>query len=81
MTTRILKHTINILLGWRINQMLGYYAKSLRTYLELSPKELAKLANVSKKAVDLLEQNQPLQRDDKRKIIAELYKIKSKTFS
>ena len=80
MTIRILKHTINILLGWRINHMLGYYARSLGAY-ELSPKELAKFPKVSTKAVDLLERNQPLQRDDKRKIMTELYKRKASNFA
>ncbi len=61
--------------------MLGYYAKSLRTYLELSPKELAKIARVSTKAVDLLERNQPLQPDDKLKIMAALYKRKASKFA
>ena len=61
--------------------MLGYYARNLRTYLELSPKELAKLAKVSTKAVDLLEHNQPLHGDDKRKIITELYKRKASKFA
>lgn len=61
--------------------MLGFYARSLRVYLGLSPKELAKLAKVSPKAVDLLECNQPLQLDDKRKIMAELYKRKASNFA
>ena len=61
--------------------MLGFYARSLRTYLELSPKELAKSARVSPKAVDLLERNQPLQPDDKLKIMAELYKRKVDKFA
>ena len=56
--------------------MLGFHAKSLRTYLELSPRELAKLANVSPKAVDLFERNEPLQLADTNKIMAELYKRK-----
>ena len=61
--------------------MLGFYARTLRTYLGLSPKELAKLAKVSPKAVDLFEHNQLIQRDDKRKIMAELYKRKASSFA
>ena len=61
--------------------MLDYYAKSLRIYLELSPKELAKLAKVSPKSVELFERGEPLQLDDKRRIMAALYLRKAKTFA
>ena len=57
--------------------MQGYWVKSLRTHLELSQKELAKLAHVSPKAVDLFEHNQPLPLDDKRKILSQLYAQKA----
>ena len=55
---------------------LGFWARNLRIYLELTQKELAKLAKVSPRAVDLLEHNQPLPLDDKRKILKELYAMK-----
>jgi len=60
--------------------MLGFWARNLRIYLELSQKELAKLAKVSPKAVDLFESNQPLPLEDKRKILTELYARKANKF-
>jgi transcriptional regulator with XRE-family HTH domain len=60
---------------------LGYWARSLRTHLELSQKEIAKLARVPLKSVDLLENNEPLPLDEKRKILKELYAIKINKFS
>ena len=61
--------------------MRGNYAKSLRTYLGISLKDLAKLANVSPKSVTLLESNQPLQLEDKIRILAQLYKRKAVNFA
>ncbi|MFC2007056.1 hypothetical protein ACFLVB_00410 [Chloroflexota bacterium] len=61
--------------------MLGIYARNLREYLELSPKEVAKLAKVSSQAVDLLEREQPVQLDEKRRIIAALYQKKASRFA
>jgi len=55
--------------------------KKLRLHLELSQKELAKLAKVSPKAVDLLEHNQPLPSDDRRKIITQLYAKKASKYA
>jgi transcriptional regulator with XRE-family HTH domain len=60
---------------------LGYWARSLRTHLELSQKEIAKLAKVPLKSVDLLENNEPLPLEEKRKILKELYSIKINKFS
>ena len=60
--------------------MLGFWARNLRTYLELTQKDLAKLAKVSPKAVDLFESNQPLPLDDKRKILTQLYMRKARRF-
>lgn len=60
--------------------MLGSWAKNLRIYLELSQKEVAKLAKVSLKSVDLFENNEPLPLDDKRKILRELYAEKVNKF-
>ena len=60
--------------------MLGFWARNLRIYLEIKPKELAKLADVHPKAVDLLEKNQPLPLADKRKILAALYAKKASKF-
>ena len=60
--------------------MQGYYVRSLRRHLELSQKELAKLAKVSPEAVDLFENNQPLPLDDKRKILSQLYARKCSKF-
>lgn len=61
--------------------MQGFWARSLRTHLELSQKELAKLAKVSPKAVDLLENNQPLPLEEKRKILTQLYAEKARKLS
>jgi len=60
---------------------LGYWARSLRTHLELSQKEIAKLAKVPLKSVNLLENNEPLPLEEKRKILKELYSIKINKFS
>ncbi len=51
----------------------GYKVKNLRVSQGLTQRELAGIAKVSPKAVDLLEQDQPLPLDDKRKILTELY--------
>ena len=61
--------------------MLCYYAKSLRTYLNLSPKQLAKLANVYAKSVELMESGAPVQLGDKRKIMAALYMRKANNYA
>ncbi len=53
--------------------MLGVQVRDLRVYLELTEKELAKIARVSTKAVYLFEHNQPMPLDDKRKILTVLY--------
>jgi len=60
---------------------LGFLARNLRIYLDLSQREVAKLAKVSPKSVDLLEHNQPLTLDEKRKIMKELYLRKASKFS
>ena len=49
------------------------WARDLRLNLELTQKELAKLAGVSAKAVDLFEHGLPLTLGEKRQILAELY--------
>ena len=51
----------------------GQWVKHLRVSQGLTQLELAGSAKVSPRAVDLLEHNQPLPLDDKRKILAELY--------
>ena len=61
--------------------MQGYWARSLRMYLELSQKKLAKIAKVSPKAVDLLENNQPLRLEEKQKILTQLYAEKARKSS
>ena len=76
MTIRVIWHIIGYYWLWGID-MQGYYVRSLRRHLELSQKWLAKLAKVSSKAVDLLENNQPLPPDDKRKILSHLYAKKA----
>ena len=53
--------------------MLGHSARNLRTYLGLSPRYIAKLANVSNSTVGLLERELPVRLDDRRKIMAVLY--------
>ena len=58
--------------------MYGLWARNLRIHLELSQKELAKLAKVSPKAVDLLEHNEPLPLEEKRRILAQLYAEKAR---
>ena len=59
---------------------LGFLARNLRLYLDLSQKELAKIARVSPESVDLFEHNQPLPLDEKRKILKELYQRKARKF-
>ncbi len=61
--------------------MLDYYAKSLRTYLELSPKEVAKLAKVSPESVELFERGDPLRLEYKQKILAVLYMRKASKYA
>ena len=61
--------------------MLGFYARNLRMHLELTQKELAKLAQVSSKAVDMLENNQPLPLEEKQKILTQLYAEKARKLS
>lgn len=56
--------------------MSRLWAKNLRISLELTQKELAEIAKVPPKAVDLLEHNRPLPLDDKRKILTKLYALK-----
>ena len=58
--------------------MHGYLARNIRMQLGLDQKGLAKIAHVSRKAVDLLENNEPLKLGDKRKILAHLYAEKAK---
>ena len=53
--------------------MMGVQVRDLRVYLELTEKELAKIAKVSTKAVYLFEHSQPMPLDDKRKILTVLY--------
>jgi len=60
--------------------MSDSWARNLRINLELKQNELAKLAKVTPKAVDLLENNQPLPLGDKRKILAMLYAKKASKF-
>ena len=59
---------------------IGYWARNLRLYLGLSQKEIAKRAKVPQKSVDLLEDNLPIQLDEKRRILRELYAIKASNF-
>lgn len=61
--------------------MLGYSARNLRTYLDLSPRDIAKLAKVSPRTVELLERDQPVKLDDRRKIMAVLYTEKAARFA
>lgn len=77
MTIRVLMHIIRR----GVAAMQGYWVRSLREHLELSQKELAKLAKVSPKAVDLLEHDQPLPSDDRHKIITQLYAKKASKFA
>ena len=55
---------------------LGQWAKNLRIYLKLSQKEIARLARVTTKEVNLLENNKLLPLDIKNRIIKELNKIR-----
>ena len=50
-------------------------------HLELTQKELAKLARVSSKAVDMFENNQPLPLEEKQKILTKLYAEKARRLS
>ena len=53
--------------------LMGFWAKNLRNYLDLTQNELARLASASPKSVDLLEKNEPLPLEEKRRILTELY--------
>jgi len=81
MTIRFLKHIIYVSIWHGVSTMQGFWVRSLRTHLELSQKELAKLAKVSTKAVDLLEKGQALPLEEKRKILAQLYAEKARKMS
>jgi transcriptional regulator with XRE-family HTH domain len=70
--------SISLLYG--LPTTLGSWARNLRMDLELSRKEIAGLAKVSTKSVDLLENNEPLILDNKRRILAALYLQKAKRF-
>ena len=58
--------------------MYSYLARNIRKELGLDQKELAKIAHVSRKAVKMLENNEPLQLGDRQKILAHLYAVKAK---
>lgn len=58
--------------------MYGYLAKNIRTQLGLKQKELAKIAHVSRKTINMLENNEPLKLGDRQKILAHLYAEKAK---
>lgn len=58
--------------------MYGQLAKTLRIQLNLKQKELAKMAKVSKRSVQLFENNEPLVLAEKRKILSQLYAEKAK---
>jgi transcriptional regulator with XRE-family HTH domain len=58
--------------------MHGYLARNIRTQLGLDQKELAKIANVSRTAVNMFEKDEPLKLLDRQKILARLYAEKAK---
>lgn len=58
--------------------MDGYLARNIRKQLGLNQKELAKMANVSRKEIDTFEKNEPLKLLDKQKILARLFAEKAK---
>ena len=55
---------------------LGPWVRNLRIYLKLSQKEIARLAKVTTKEVNLLENNKLLSLDIKNRILRELNKIR-----
>ena len=58
--------------------MDGYLARNIRTQLGWNQKQLAKMANVSRKAVNTFEKNEPLKLLDRQKIQARLFAEKAK---
>lgn len=58
--------------------LLGTKARKLRIALHLSQKELADMVAVPVEAVDLFEHNLPLPLDYKRRILRELWAVKTK---
>ncbi|MFC1962145.1 hypothetical protein ACFLWN_03840 [Chloroflexota bacterium] len=59
---------------------IGHWARNLRVYLELKPKELARKANVTLEEVILFEQNRPVSIDIKNRILKALYAIRLKNW-
>ena len=58
--------------------MDGYLARNIRKQLGLNQKELAKMANVSRKEIDTFEKNEPLKLLDRQKILARLFAEKTR---
>jgi hypothetical protein len=59
-------------------QTLGAEARRLRINLFLSQQKLAELAGIAREQVDLLEHNYPVPLDSKRRVLHELWALKTK---
>jgi transcriptional regulator with XRE-family HTH domain len=59
--------------------LLGCKVRKLRIAQRLSRRQLAEMAGVSSEAVDLFERNLPLPLDYKRRILRELWAVKTKS--
>ncbi len=58
-------------------EALGFKARKLRVFLQLTPQELANIAGVTTEEVDLFEHNLPVRLDAKRKLLKELWARKN----
>lgn len=58
--------------------LMGLWVKNVRTSVNLTQKQLAKIARVSTRSVKSLEMNLPLTLEDKRRILTQLYIRKMK---
>jgi len=72
----------SLLIDQLIDQKLaiGHWARNLRVYLELTPQELARKANITLEEVILFEQNKPVPIDTKNRILKALYAIRIKNW-
>ena len=59
---------------------IGHWARNLREYLELTPQELARKANITPEEVILFEQNRPVPIDTKNRVLKALYAIRLKNW-
>jgi DNA-binding XRE family transcriptional regulator len=70
--------TTKLLTSSRERQTLGAEVRRLRINHFLTQQKLADLAGISKEQVDFLEHNYPVTLDSKRRILHELWALKTK---